>query len=136
VLRGWAGPDSLDDYETERRPVAEQRSARSADPDGSRVGAEHDLPVDVGGRIPHVWDRGRSTLDLLSPGLTLFTARGGPTPAFPSSAPVTVRRVTPVTARALGVPPGGALVARSDGVPAAIVPASQVVEAREAGIAA
>src|SRR5919197_2964563 len=35
VLRGWAGPDLLDTYEAERRPVAEHTVARSADPRGS-----------------------------------------------------------------------------------------------------
>ena len=35
VLRGWAGPELLDTYEAERRPVAAHNVARSADPDGS-----------------------------------------------------------------------------------------------------
>jgi 2-polyprenyl-6-methoxyphenol hydroxylase-like FAD-dependent oxidoreductase len=34
VLRGWAGPELLDSYESERRPVAEHNVARSADPAG------------------------------------------------------------------------------------------------------
>ena len=77
VLRDWAGPGLLDTYEAERRPVAAHNVARSADPDGSVRDAADELHVDLGGRIPHVWvqtDEGRvSTLDLLSPGLTLFT---------------------------------------------------------------
>jgi 2-polyprenyl-6-methoxyphenol hydroxylase-like FAD-dependent oxidoreductase len=37
VLRGWAGPELLDTYEDERRPIAAHNVARSADPDGSRA---------------------------------------------------------------------------------------------------
>ena len=124
VLRGWAGAALLDGYEAERRPVAEQRAARSADPDGSRVAAEHEVPIDIGGRIAHVWDGGRSTLDLLSPGLTLLTAGEVAPPA--TCAPVTVHRVSAVTARALGAPPGGAVLVRSDGARVAVLDASAV----------
>ena len=77
VLCGWAGPELLDSYEVERRPVAEHNAARSADPNGSFREVDQELHVDLGGRIPHVWlppTAGRvSTLDLLGPGLTLFT---------------------------------------------------------------
>ena len=61
-----------------------------------------------------------STLDLLGPGLTLFTgpdhaarergAAGGP--------PVTVRRLDAVSARAIGIRGRGALLVRPDGTPA------------------
>jgi 2-polyprenyl-6-methoxyphenol hydroxylase-like FAD-dependent oxidoreductase len=70
VLRGWAGPQLLDSYETERRPVAEHNVARSADPSGSRRRVDQELPADLGGRIPHLWlpPARISTLDLLEPG--------------------------------------------------------------------
>jgi hypothetical protein len=40
VLRGWAGPDLLDTYEAEWRPVGARRTARSADPGPEASGAE------------------------------------------------------------------------------------------------
>ena len=63
---------------------------------------------------------GVSTLDLLGPGWTLFV--GGAAPAWEraaasTAAPCTVRRLEPVTARALGVLGDGALLVRPDGVP-------------------
>ena len=124
VLRGWAGPELLDTYESERRPMAAHNVARSADPDGSTRDAADELHVDLGGRIPHVWfhsDEGRvSTLDLLGPGLTLFT---GPESARPEARPadgppVTVRRLDAVSARAIGIRGRGALLVRPDGTPA------------------
>jgi hypothetical protein len=124
VLRGWAGPELLDTYEAERRPIAAHNVARSADPDGSIRDAADELHVDLGGRIPHVWvrsDEGRSsTLDLLSPGLTLFTGpdsapREAQTPGGP---PVTIRRLDAITARAIGIRGPGALLVRPDGTPA------------------
>jgi 2-polyprenyl-6-methoxyphenol hydroxylase-like FAD-dependent oxidoreductase len=124
VLRGWAGPELLDTYESERRPIAAHNVARSADPDGSTRETADELHVDLGGRMPHVWvrtDEGRaSTLDLLGPGLTLFT---GPQPAAwetrtPGGPPVTLRRLDAVSARAIGIRGGGALLVRPDGLPA------------------
>jgi len=124
VLNGWAGESLLDSYESERRPVAEHNVERSADPFGSRRNPQGEVHADLGGRIPHVrvpQDDGLvSTLDMLGPGYTLFTAGTGAPIHEPSAAgaPVAVRRVDPVVARALGVPGGGALMVRPDGYPA------------------
>ena len=117
VARGWAGDALLDSYEAERRPVAEHAATRSADPGGSRRAPEQEVHADLGGRIPHVWTAGgRSTLDLLGPGLTLFTAHDRPEPPPAGRVPVTVRRIDPIAARAVGAGGGTAVLVRPDGV--------------------
>jgi 2-polyprenyl-6-methoxyphenol hydroxylase-like FAD-dependent oxidoreductase len=143
VLNGWAAEPLLDSYEAERRPVAEHNATRSADPAGSRRAPEQELPVDIGGRIAHVWEDGRvSTLDLLGPGLTLFTGHGGArwsaaAAQLRSRLPLTVRRVAPTTARALGIAgDGGALLARPDGTPASVLAPGATAPALRAAVAA
>jgi 2-polyprenyl-6-methoxyphenol hydroxylase-like FAD-dependent oxidoreductase len=125
VMRGWAADDLLDTYESERRPVAEHNVERSADPEGSRRDSSRELRVDLGARIPHVWmptaDGLVSTLDLLGPGLTLFTGPNGAEPsaaAVEPGAPLEVRELDEMTARALGIGRGGSLPVRPDGAPA------------------
>jgi 2-polyprenyl-6-methoxyphenol hydroxylase-like FAD-dependent oxidoreductase len=123
VLNGWADGSLLDSYESERRPVAQHNVERSADPFGSRRNPQGEVHADLGGRIPHVRvpqaDGLVSTLDMLGPGYTLFTATADAPVHEPGAAgaPVAVRRVDPVVARALGVPGGGALMVRPDGYP-------------------
>lgn len=142
VLRDWATPALLDTYEAERRPVAEHTAARSADPAGSRRTPEQEVHTDLGGRIAHVWTDGRSTLDLLGTGLTLFVGRDGAAwnavaAVLPSTVPVDVRLVDPITARAVGAVGRSALLVRPDGKPAGVLPAgAEPAPALSAAVAA
>lgn len=121
-LHGWADSDLLATYETERRVVAEHNLVRSTDPNGSRRPVLAELNVDLGGRIPHAWlpstPEPVSTLDLIGPGWTVFTAARSPAmTGTGSSAPLTVRTLDAVTARTLGIPGDGSLLVRPDGLP-------------------
>jgi 2-polyprenyl-6-methoxyphenol hydroxylase-like FAD-dependent oxidoreductase len=125
VLQGWADPGLLDTYEAERRVVAEHNLTRSTDPNGSRRPVVDELIVDLGGRLAHAWlpSGRRSTLDLLGPGWTLFTGPSRSTwdaAGSTTRAPLTVRSLDAVTARAIGVGGDGALLARPDGVPVGV----------------
>ena len=126
ALKGWAGEELLDTYEAERRPVVAHNVERSVDERGSYRDPIDEIHIDLGGRIAHLWvetDRGRvSTLDLVGDGLTLFTGPAGETgieaPAsVDGSPPVTIRELPAMTARALGIPPGGSQLVRPSGVP-------------------
>ena len=107
VLRGWADDGLLDTYQEERRPVGARNAARSEAPtrpdldalaidigityeSGALVGdSMPTASVDdswrptgcPGARLPHLWlerDGERvSTLDLLGPGMTVFTGSEG-----------------------------------------------------------
>ena len=83
-----------------------------------------EIHIDLGGRIPHRWIDARretSTLDLVADGFTLFVGPGT-SAAIPVStdgdAPVTVRELPGLAARALGIAPGGSLLVRPSGEPA------------------
>jgi 2-polyprenyl-6-methoxyphenol hydroxylase-like FAD-dependent oxidoreductase len=123
VLRGWAGPALLDTYEAEWRPIGSRRAARSADPGPEPSGAEA-LAEDLDGRLAHAWlptgnGHPRSTLDLLGPGLTLFT---GPdaipwtaaTTALAPPYPLDVHALDPSAATTLAITPDGAILVRPD----------------------
>jgi putative polyketide hydroxylase len=121
VLGGWADEELLAGYEAERRPVAAYTAARSADPRGSIRPVEQEVRADLGARIPHVWSGDRSTLDLLGPGLTLFASREESAAPPKCRAPVAVRLLDPMAARAVGARAGTALLVRSDGRPVRVL---------------
>jgi putative polyketide hydroxylase len=140
VLRGWAEPALLDSYEAERRPAAEHVAARSADPSGSIRPVDHEVRADLGGRIAHAWAGERSTLDLLDRGLTLFAGPDEPgweaaAAAVAARAPIAVRRLDPIAARAVGAPARSALLARSDGAPVAVLPGGDPLASLRAAVA-
>jgi putative polyketide hydroxylase len=123
VLNGWAQPSLLDTYEPERRPFVEHNFDRSLDPLGSRRSVLPELQVDLAGRIPHAWllSSDTSTVDLVGPDLTLFTAGRSrwlsAAHALHDLVPLTVRELDSITARSIGVFAGGALLVRPDGAP-------------------
>jgi putative polyketide hydroxylase len=123
VLRGWAPPELLATYEAERRPVGARRAARSAADGPEQDGAEA-LAEDLGGRVAHAWLRRGghrvSTLDLLGPGLTLFTGPDGAAwrraaAALDGPVPLTLQPLDRVAADAVGIGGHGAVLLRPDG---------------------
>ena len=123
VHHGWAGPDLLDTYEAEWRPIGARRAARSAVEHGEPDGAEA-LAEDLNHRLPHAWlsaanGHPRSTLDLLGPGLTLLT--GPSDQAWTAAAatldppfPLEVLALDPEAAEVVGTGPTGATLVRPD----------------------
>jgi hypothetical protein len=92
--------------------------ARSTLGDGAVREPAAELHVDLGARIPHMWlGERRSTLDLLGHGLTRFVGPAWSARVARSRAPVALRRLPAVAAAALGIPAGGSLLVRPDGVP-------------------
>jgi putative polyketide hydroxylase len=121
VARGVAGDALLDGYEAERRPVDEllaRRSMRAAELPADRAAEE------LADRVPHAWVRhgaGRvSVLDLVGDGFTLLARPGrgwGAAAAAVARTGVPLRAVE-LSDAAVGLPVGGALLVRPDGVPA------------------
>jgi putative polyketide hydroxylase len=132
VLGGWAGPELLDSYEAEWRPVGARRAARSAQEGPEPQGAEA-LAEDLDGRLAHAWlrrgHRRVSTLDLLGPGLTLLTGPDGhawadAAGAVATTVPLGVQALDGPAAVAPGVGADGAVLVRPDARVVACWPAA------------
>jgi putative polyketide hydroxylase len=121
VLRGWATSELLDAYEAVRRPVGLHNIERAGQPDGARRDAEDALPWDLNSRVTHRWiknnDGVRSTLDLITKGLTLFAGPDEPrwtNSGLNTRAPVRAYAFDREDASALSIPLTGALLLGPD----------------------
>jgi putative polyketide hydroxylase len=128
VINGWAGPELLDTYETERRPIVEHNITRSIDPAGSRRQPRDEVHTDLAGRIAHHWtacgDGHRvSTLDLIDRrALTLLTctddlAWRAACATINPRVPIIVRALDANCAIRLGIGRHGATLVRPDAIP-------------------
>jgi putative polyketide hydroxylase len=115
VLRGWAAPELLDEYEAVRRRVGRHQVERAGQPDGARRDAQDALPWDLNDRVSHRWittnEGAVSTLDLITDGLTIFATSREPrwiTTDFGARAPIQPRVFNEADAHALGLPVHGA----------------------------
>ena len=124
VCRSWAGQELLDTYQAERWPIGARNALRSAT-QTERPAAQY-LADDLDGRVAHAWlrasNRPRSTLDLLGPGLTLYTGPAGSawrraadavTASVP--APIAVHTLDAAAADTVGIDTSGAVLLRPDG---------------------
>ncbi|MFI6132870.1 FAD-dependent monooxygenase [Micromonospora sp. NPDC051141] len=146
ALRGWAHARILDSYEADRRPPAAHNVVRSADPQGTEREVERELRIDLNGRVPHAWlettGESVSTIDLVGPGLTLFTGQSAGDWLSAASAvrdeiPIAVRSLDASAAQAVALKDGDALLVGPDGRPIARWQAHvNAVEALSAAVAA
>jgi len=142
VLRGWAPDALLDTYERDRLPAVRHNIRRSLDPAGTMRETDGEFRVDLGPRIRHLWssaggERRTSTLDLVSPGLTLIAGpEGAPEHRWAAERvgpPVSVRRVDALAAWGLGLQDGAALLVRPDATLAAWLAPGEPAQGRNHG---
>jgi putative polyketide hydroxylase len=115
VLRGWATPALLDEYEAVRRRVGRHQVERAGQPDGARRDAQDALPWDLNDRVEHRWitthEGAVSTLDLITDGLTIYATPREPrwiTTDFSGRVPVQPRVLNEADALTLALPLRGA----------------------------
>ncbi len=124
VLSGWSGATLLDSYVAERGPVGVRNVARSARLDGSSRSFADGIAEDLDGRVPHAWVARNgtkvSTLDLVGEGFTVLTGPDGAAwcqavADVRGTVPMQVHELDEITAQAVGMEQGGAVLIRPDG---------------------